>query len=164
VNELDTKTLSIASLLGASYVVIGYFIPFIAFGQYQCRIQDALYALIPLFGFAGVAGTFLGHFIYNLYGFSIGVALGPLDLLSPFIFLIPKVLLWKHGLKTLPIHILFVAVWVGLLLQLQFALPLSISVVSVGVGELIAEGLGVPLYYALRNKVEITNTRYIEGT
>ena len=147
---MEIKRKVISGLLALTYFVIGYFIPFIAFGQYQCRIQDSLYALIPLFGFSGVVGTFLGHLIYNIYGFSIGIALGWPDLLSPFLFLIPKILLWKFGLKALPIHFLFVALWVGVLLQIQFGVSLLIGSINVGIGEAIALGIGVPLNYTFR--------------
>lgn len=158
---LNSRKIALASLLAAIYVVIGYFIPFIAFGQYQCRIQDCLYALIPLFGMTGVFGTFLGHLIYNIYGFGVGIALGPLDLLSPFIFLIPKLLLSKYGIKTLPVHITFVAVWVAFLLNLQFGVPIVVGIVSVGIGETIAEGVfGVPLYKSIQKRVEIVNFVY----
>lgn len=147
---MDSRKIALASLLAAIYVVIGYFIPFIAFGQYQCRIQDCLYALLPLFGYAGVFGLTLGGLIYNFYGFFIGVALGPLDLLSPFVFLIPKILIMKHGAKMLPIHVLAVAVWVGFLLQLMFGTPWVIAAFTVGIGEFIAEiVLGIPLLKTL---------------
>jgi len=144
---MKTKEITIGIMFSSLYVVIGYFIPFIAFGQFQCRIQDCLYALIPLFGLPSVIGLTIGSMIYNSYGFITGFALGPLDLLSPFIFVIPKLLIWKNGLKALPVHIVFIALWVGSLLYLEYGLPLQMGIISVGIGETIAESLGVPLYY-----------------
>lgn len=156
---MKTKEIAISSILASLYVIIGYILPLgIMFGQINFRLQDCLYALIPLFGESGLIGTFLGHLLFNLYGFSMGYALGLLDLLSPFIFLLPKYLLWKKGLKALPIHVLFVALWIGFLLERVVGVPLLIGIISVGIGESICEGLGIILYYGIRNKITIKNS------
>jgi len=96
-----------------------------------------------------------------MYGFGTGIALGVFDLASPFIFLVPKVLIWKFGnpsIKRLTLttftHVLFVAFWVAWLLYTLFGLPFWVSVLTVGAGEFIAEILlGIPLTLSIRNHV-----------
>ena len=90
----------------------------------------------------------------NLYGFGVGLALGFGDLLSPFILLLPKLLIWKFGLKAVPVHVIAVALWVSYLLNAMFGVPFWLSVLTVGAGEAAAEiGLGVPLAIAVKRKL-----------
>jgi hypothetical protein len=94
----------------------------------------------------------LGTIILNTYGYAIGIAVGPLDLLSPFIFIAPKVAIWKLGLKGVWIHVLFVGLWVGFMLHLMYGLPFFLSAVLVGAGEAISEGVGVVLVATIRKR------------
>lgn len=153
------KTLSdniaVIAVLGALYVAIGLALPFISFGLVQCRVSDSLYPLICLFGLPSVIGLTLGQFIYNLYGFTLGQALGVLDLLSPLVFLPAKLAIMKWGGKAVPLHVVSVALWVSYLLNLLFGLPFSVSVCLVGIGEAIAEiGLGIPLMVAVKRRMK----------
>jgi uncharacterized membrane protein len=156
-----TKTLSL-TIIGASlYLALGFSFQTVAFGNIQVRIADALYPLIAVLGFPWLLATFLGHLIFNLYGFGMGVALGVGDLLSPFVFLIPKWLIYKYGnptwkrlTLTIFTHVLFVAFWVAWLLYTMFGIPFWLSVSTVGIGEFIAEVLlGVPLTLAIKRRV-----------
>jgi len=146
-NSLESKDITLMAILGGLYVAIGLVIPFISFGAVQCRVSDALYPLIAVLGTPALIGLTLGHIIYNLYGFVTGFALGPLDvLLSPLIFFGAKLAIWKWGIKAVPIHVIAVALWVPYLLNNLFGMPYWPLVISVGIGEAIAElVLGVPL-------------------
>ena len=151
---MKSKNTALITILGALYVVIGLAIPSIGFGAIQCRISDALHALIVVFGMPAVIGLTLGELIYNLYGFSTGFALGTLDLLSPIIFIIPKLLIYKIGYKGLLVHVAFIAVWVAYLLSL-FNVPFFSSIITVGVGSFIAEVvLGIPLAKIVENRFD----------
>lgn len=134
------------AILAAMYVAIGLFVLPISFGLLQARMSDALYPAIVIFGREGVIGLFLGHLIFNCYGYITGFALGPLDLLSPFIFIIPKLLIEKYGIKAVPIHILFVAGWVSTMLNILYKIPIPLGFLLVGIGELFAEGVGLILF------------------
>jgi len=158
---LKTRDLALTVVLGSLYLVLGFALQNIAFGSVQVRVADVLYPLIAVLGFPCLVGTFLGHLIFNMYGFGTGIALGVFDLASPFIFLVPKVLIWKFGnpsIKRLTLttftHVLFVAFWVAWLLYTLFGLPFWVSVLTVGAGEFIAEILlGIPLTLSIRNHV-----------
>lgn len=151
---MKSKNTALIAVLGALYIVIGLVIPSISFGAIQCRISDALHALIVIFGMPAVIGLTLGELIYNLYGFSAGFALGALDLLSPIIFIIPKLLIHKLGYKGLVIHVAFIAIWVAYLLS-TFGVPFAPSVITVGIGSFVAEMiLGVPLAKLVENSLD----------
>lgn len=151
---MNSRDIALFTVISALYVALGFGLQNIAFGTIQIRVADALYPLIAILGLPCLVGTFYGHFIFNFYGFGVGIALGVGDLLSPFIFLIPKLLIWKFGLKAVPIHVLFVAIWVSYLLNVMFAVPFLLSLVLVGIGEFIAEiVLGVPLTLGIKRRL-----------
>jgi len=159
---LNSKFLAVTSIIASLYLVLGFSLQGIAFGNIQVRVADALYPLIGILGLPCLIGTFLGHFIFNFYGFNVGIALGIGDLASPFIFLIPKLLIYKYGktpltlIMTTFIHVLFVAFWVAWLLYTLFGLPFWLSIFTVGVGEFIAEILlGMPLAITIKKRLKI---------
>ncbi len=159
---LKAKSLALTIISASVYLALGFTFQGIAFGNIQVRVADAIYPLIAVLGFSWLAGTFLGHLIFNLYGFSVGIALGVGDLASPFIFLIPKFLIWKFGKPTWQkltlttfSHVLFVAFWVAWLLYTMFGVPFWLSVITVGLGEFTAEILlGVPLALAIKRRIK----------
>lgn len=159
--KMKTRSLALVAIFASIYLALGFVFQNVAFGVIQVRFADALYPLIGVFGLPMLFATFLGHFIFNLYGYGVGIALGIGDLASPFIFLIPKYLIyrfknptWKLTVATLT-HVLFVAFWVAWLLYTLFGIPYWMSVVTVGVGEFIAEIiLGVPLAIAIKSRVK----------
>ena len=148
---MKSKDLTLISVLASLYIAIGLAFPMISFGPAQCRISDALYPLIAVLGTPALIGLTLGHFIYNLYGYATGFALGILDVVvSPLLFFIAKIFIWKYGLKAVPIHVAFVGLWVPFLICLVSPDTPWIAyipiVISVGLGEAIAELiLGIPL-------------------
>jgi len=153
---MNKKTLTLASVIASTYVMLGYMFQSIAFGQIQVRIADALYPLISL-GIPFLLGAFIGHLIFNMYGFTTGIALGIGDLISPFILLIPKILIWKFGKSkvgltiTTIIHVTSASLWVSYLLCIMFGLPMIVSVPLIFIGEFIAEViLGIPLTLVIK--------------
>ena len=77
---MKSKDITLAAVLAALYIGIGLVIPFVSFGAIQCRLSDALYPLIAVLGTPALIGLTVGHFIYNLYGYSTGFALGILNI------------------------------------------------------------------------------------
>ena len=57
---MNKKTLTLASVIASTYVMLGYMFQSIAFEQIQVRIADALYPLISL-GIPFLLGAFIGH-------------------------------------------------------------------------------------------------------
>ena len=152
---MKSKDITLAVVLVALYIGIGLVIPFVSFGAIQCRLSDALYPLIAILGWPAVVGLTLGQFIYNLYGYSTGFALGLLDvIISPALFFVAKLFIQKYGYKAVPIHVVFVALWVPYLLNSLFGIPYWPTVVTVGIGEAIAEiVLGIPLAKLVEQRI-----------
>lgn len=145
---MKSKDLSLAILFAATYYVITLVIAPIAFLQIQCRVSDALYALLPLYGWPLCLGITVANFAGNLSS-----PLGLLDLITPFICVVPQILVWKFGQKMQFVLIGAIAVWVAFMLYWVYDLPLLSSILSVGVGEAIAViGIGFPLYYAIKKR------------
>lgn len=152
---MKTNDVSLMAVLAGLYVIIGLLIPSISFGAIQCRLSDALYPLIAFLGLPAVIGLTLGQLIYNIYGFSTGFAIGWLDLFSPIVFIIFKLLIMKFGYKAVPIHVIAVGVWVGFLLQISFGLPMLVTIPSIIIGEFIAEIIvGIPLAEAVKRRTK----------
>ena len=112
---MNAKVLATVTILASVYLALGFAFQNVAFGAINVRIADALYPLIAFLGLPALLGTFLGHLTFNIYGFGVGIALGVGDLFSPFIFLFPKFLIWKFGLKAVPTHVIAIALWVSYL-------------------------------------------------
>ena len=152
--ECSTKTLARVAIIASSYLLLGFSFQSLSFGPIQVRMSDVLYPMIAVFGYPMLVGTFLGHLFFNIYGYVSGLALGVLDLFSPFIFLVPKYAILKWKLKAVPLHVIFVAFWVAYMLRSMYGLPFWISVLTVGLGEATAEIiLGVPLAIAVRRRI-----------
>lgn len=157
------------ALITAIYLVLTLVFAPIAYGSVQFRVSEVMMVL-PAISSAGVWGVTLGCFLANLLNPS---NLGPIDIifgtLATFLAaimtrylgqkLLPPMsdLTWKHPklyLLTLP-TILFNALIVGtylpfLLLESQSSAIVTLSILSVGLGELgVMLILGLPLLITL---------------
>lgn len=147
--KITTKQVALTAIFASTYYVITAVIAPIAFLEIQCRVSDAMYALLPMFGLPMVIGTTIANFFGNLSS-----PIGLLDWISPFIFVLPQIVVWKKGIKALPILITAISLWVGFALWFTFGVPL-ISIIWIWIGEAIAElGIGIPLYYALKRRLK----------
>jgi len=152
------KNIALIVVFASLYAVIGYVLHPISFVEIQVRVSDALYPLIAVFGFPSLVGLTIGHFLLNLSS-----PLGLLDLLSVLLFVPAKLAIWKWGLKAVPLHILSIALWVPFMLNHLFGVPFWITVVFVGIGEIIAEiVLGVPLTLGIQ--AHVVKTKNPEAT
>lgn len=139
---MKSKQIALTGIFAGLYYVLGIVFQPISFGVIQVRVACALIPLIGIFGYPATIGITIGHLLFN-----IGSPLGSLDLLSPFVFLIPRLLIQKYGVKMMPIHTLSVGVWVAYILS-TFGLPFIPIFLTVTIGETVAEWfLGYILLY-----------------
>lgn len=129
---MKTRDVALATMFATLYAV-GVIWP-LGFMGVQCRLSCALIPLIALFGWPSTIGITIGHFVYNSFS-----PIGFLDYFSPLIFFIPRLLIQKYGIKAMPIHTIAVATWVPFILNQAFGVPLILNIITVGIGELIAE-------------------------
>jgi uncharacterized membrane protein len=147
---MNTRKIALAVVFAALYYTLGTVFQPISFMAVQFRVAQVLIPLIVVFGDSAVVGITVGHLLFNLQS-----PIGFLDLFSPFVLLIPRLLLWKGGLKFLPVHIVSVSLWVGYILNAAFNLPLLATAFTVGIGEAVAEGLGIPISYAVKRRLNL---------
>ena len=152
--EMSRKGLMMVVSIAALYDVLGLIFASISFGPVQVRVSNILIPMIAIFGLPGMIGTVLGTFTLNLYGYAIGIAVGPFDLISAFVFLPARWLIVKYGLRAVPIHILCVGLWVGYLLHSVYGLPFLVTAPLIMGGEAVAEiVLGIPTTLALQRRL-----------
>jgi uncharacterized membrane protein len=148
---VNTRKMTISSMVIAMYVVLLYITQGVSFGAYQIRIATALYALAYLYPFLVIP---LG--IANLIANFLFGGLGPLDMFGGcFVgiattWLIVQIRLhdWNIWLTALPIWLvpsLGVSLWLSYLLHL----PYGMLAVSLSVGQIICGICGVFLIHAM---------------
>ncbi len=141
-----------AALIAAIYVVLTLVFQPFSFGEIQVRIAEAL-TILPLFTPAAIPGLFIGCLIGNILCGSIlpDIIFGSLATLlgACFTYLLRR---QNKFLAPLP-PIISNTVIVPLILRYAYGihLPISLLMLTVGIGEFISCGiLGMIVYTALR--------------
>ncbi len=142
-----------AAMIGAIYVVLTLIFAPISYGMIQVRISEALMVL-PYFTPAAIPGLFVGCLIANIFG-----GLGMTDIVfGSLATLVSAYLVSKIDNKYLvPLPpILINAVVIGFILHYVLALPLYMTMLWVGAGQVVAcYGLGLPLLLYLEKRRHI---------
>ncbi|MGM0653218.1 MAG: QueT transporter family protein [Bacillota bacterium] len=142
-----------AAMIGAVYVVLTLVFAPISYGMIQVRISEALMVL-PFFTPAAIPGLFVGCLISNIFG---GLGL-PDIVFGSLATLLSAYLVSKINNKYLvPLPpILINAVVIGFVLHYVLALPLLLTMLWVGLGQVLAcYGLGLPLLLFLEKRRHI---------
>ncbi|MBN4069838.1 MAG: transporter [Alkaliphilus sp.] len=147
-----TRFLVQGAIIAALYATLTIALAPISYGQIQVRIAEAL-TILPLFTPAAIPGLFVGVIIANSFGGlgMVDIVFGSLATLSAA-YLTHK--MPKKWLAPLP-PVLINAVVVAFILNHVLGLPLFITMIWVGSGQLIAcYGIGYPLLLALEKHKE----------
>lgn len=141
-----------AAMIAALYVVLTLVFQAVSFSEFQVRIAEAL-TILPAFTPAAIPGLFIGCIIGNIIGGSIlpDIIFGSLATLlgAYFTYLLRKK---SRYLAILP-PILFNTLIVPFILRYAYGigLPIPITMLTVGIGEIISCGVfGSILYTALQ--------------
>ena len=139
------------AMIAAIYVVLNIIFAPISYGPIQVRIAEAL-VVFPFIDSSTIMGLFLGCILANIYG-----GLGMVDVIGGSLCtLIAAYLTYKvKNPKLAPLPpILINAFGVSIYLHFLFDLPYWITVLYIGIGELVAcYILGYPLLILLiKNK------------
>jgi len=139
------------AMIAAIYVVLNIIFAPISYGPIQVRIAEAL-VVLPFIDPSAIIGLFLGCFLANVIG-----PLGMVDIMGGSLCtLVAAYLTYKvKNPKLAPLPpVLINAFGVSIYLHLIFDLPYWITVLYIGIGELIAcYILGYPLLVLLiKNK------------
>lgn len=158
--RISTRELTLAAVVGAIYVVLGYFGNTfnLTFGAVQCRFAEAL-TVLPFLSPVTAWGLFAGCFITNVlspYGL-LDMIVGPLTTLAAA-YLTAKCK--NKWLTPLP-PVLCNALIIGALIAVQtvgfgaaFLPAFGYQALTIGAGQMVAcYGLGLPLMSALERLV-----------
>jgi len=139
------------AMIAAIYVVLNIIFAPISYGPIQARIAEAL-VVLPFIDPSAIIGLFLGCILANVYG-----GLGMVDIIGGSLCtLVAAYLTYKvKNPKLAPLPpVLINAFGVSIYLHLLFDLPYWVTVLYIGIGEVIAcYILGYPLLILLiKNK------------
>jgi uncharacterized membrane protein len=141
--ESYPKRLVRAALIGGAYVALAMIFAPISFGPVQVRVAEAL-TLLPWLWVEAIPGLFIGCIIANfLGGFGIiDVVFGSAATLAAAILTSRMPNRYLAALPPVAVNALVVGGYLSVLL----AVPLFLTVIYVGVGQVAACcGLGIPL-------------------
>ncbi|MDD3792432.1 MAG: QueT transporter family protein [Candidatus Bathyarchaeota archaeon] len=153
--NVNTRNLAIITLYASLYAMLVIFLPGLSYGPLQVRLADALLAIVPLLGLAGVFGHTLGVFVANLFS-----PAGPIDLLNTIPSFMMAFIVYYVYTKTnndftviasCTAYSTVLGITVGWMLSFLYGYPLLITIAYVILGNFIASVLlGWPLFKFLK--------------
>jgi len=153
--SLSIKVALIA-MTAALYTALGYIFQPISFLGLQFRVAELIVGMCILFPFEGLIGKVLGVFFVNLTS-----PLGPIDLIScivniPAIYCIiffrdKKLLKYLGGV----LYAIMISIYVALILNYVFSLPIWLSFIQVLIAEVILATLGIILFDIIKSRFNI---------
>jgi len=157
--KIQTKELALIGIYAGLYAALVIVLGFASYGPVQVRVADALLAIVPLLGLAGVLGHTLGVFVANLFS-----TLGPIDLLNTIPSFIMSFVVYYVYKKTNNDYTVIgtciaystvLGITVGWMLSYVINSPLLPTIAYVAAGNIIASVLiGWPLFKVI-NKTGI---------
>jgi uncharacterized membrane protein len=150
VKKVKTKTIAVAVVYAALYAALVIVLGPFSYGPVQVRLADAMVALVPIFGWAGILGHALGVFISNIFS-----PLGWIDLLNTIPSFLMAFAIWKLRNRSViagtVMYSIVLGGTVGAMLSYVYGLPLIAEFAYVLVGNLIASTvIGYPVYKAIK--------------
>jgi uncharacterized membrane protein len=152
---VKSKKIAVIAIYAALYAALVVALGPFSYGPLQIRVADALLAVIPLLGIAGVLGHTLGVFVANLFS-----TLGPIDLLNTipsFFMAVVVYYVYKRTkndytvIGTCVAYSIVIGVTVGWMLSYVFSLPLLATIGYVALGNIIASVIiGWPIFKMLK--------------
>jgi len=162
VKPVKSIAIAIVAIYAALYAVLVVVLGPFSYGPIQLRVADALVALIPIFGWAGVIGHTVGVLVANIFS-----PAGPLDLLNTIPSFIMAVVVWKLSKRSLitgtVLYSVVLAGTVGAMLSYLYGLPLLATYFYVLIGNVVATTvIGYPLYRGVKKAGEylLFSTRF----
>lgn len=151
---LTTRSLCVSAVIAALYAAMTLLLAPISYGPIQLRLSEAM-TLLPILLPQAVPGLFVGCLIANLYtGMMTDIIFGSL---ATLLAAIGTYLLRKKHLLAAACPVAANAVIVGLVLSMSFNLPVALTMLEVGIGELGAVLLGMLILSGIkRAKIDLS--------
>ena len=151
---LTTRSLCVSAVIAALYAAMTLLLAPNSYGPIQLRLSEAM-TLLPILLPQAVPGLFVGCLIANLYtGMLTDIIFGSL---ATLLAAIGTYLLRKKPVLAAACPVAANAVIVGLVLSLSFNLPVALTMLEVGIGELGAVLLGMLILSGIkRAKIDLS--------
>ena len=151
---LTTRSLCVSAVIAALYAAMTLLLAPISYGPIQLRLSEAM-TLLPILLPQAVPGLFVGCLIANLYtGMLTDIIFGSL---ATLLSAIGTYLLRKKPVLAAACPVAANAVIVGLVLSMSFNLPVALTMLEVGIGELGAVLLGMLILSGIkRAKIDLS--------
>ena len=151
---LTTRSLCVSAVIAALYAALTLLLAPISYGPIQLRLSEAL-TVLPILLPQAVPGLFVGCLIANLYtGMLTDILFGSL---ATLLAAIGTYLLRKKPVLAAACPVAANAVIVGLVLSMSFNLPVALTMLEVGIGELGAVLLGMLILSGIkRAKIDLS--------
>ena len=151
---LTTRSLCVSAVIAALYAALTLLLAPISYGPIQLRMSEAM-TLLPILLPQAVPGLFVGCLIANLYtGMLTDIIFGSL---ATLLAAIGTYLLRKKPVLAAACPVAANAVIVGLVLSMSFNLPVALTMLEVGIGELGAVLLGMLILSGIkRAKIDLS--------
>ena len=153
-NNTLSLRVALTAITAALYITLGYVFQPISFLGLQFRVAELIVGMCILFPFEGLIGNVIGVFFVNLTS-----PLGPIDLIScivniPALYCIvlfrdKKFLKYLGGV----LYAIIISMYVAIVLNLIFMLPIWFMFVQVLIAEVILASLGILLFDIIKKKL-----------
>ncbi|MDD2402101.1 MAG: QueT transporter family protein [Clostridia bacterium] len=144
---MRTNKIARVGIIAALYASITIALAPISYGMVQVRISEAM-TILPFIFPESILGLFIGCLIANVYGgMVLDIFFGSLATLIAAYMTSKMPHIWLAPLPPVVVN----AVVVGLILKFAVDAPLLLSIIYVGIGQMIAcYILGLSLFYILK--------------
>ena len=150
---LTTRSLCLSALIAALYAALTLLLAPISYGSIQCRVSEAM-TVLPILLPQSIPGLFIGCLIANLYtGMITDVLFGSL---ATLLAAVGTYLLRRKPLLAAACPVLANAVIVGLVLSVTNGLPVALTMLEVGAGEIAAVALGMLVLLPAMKRIDLT--------
>lgn len=143
-----TRSICISAVIAALYAALTLLLAPISYGDWQCRVSEAL-TMLPILMPQAIPGLFVGCILANLLGPSAGITDIVFGSLATLIAAIGTWYFRKNKWLAAACPVIANGVIVGLVLSLSFNLPFFLTAVQVAAGEVLAVLVGLVLIKAL---------------
>ncbi|MFX1493366.1 MAG: QueT transporter family protein [Promethearchaeota archaeon] len=147
---------ALTAITAALYITLGYIFQPISFLGLQFRVAELIVGMCILFPWEGLVGNVIGVFFVNLSS-----PLGPIDLIScivniPALYCIiflrdKKFLKYLGGV----LYSILISIYVAIVLNYAFGLPILLMFVQVLIAELILAILGIFIFDIIKNRLNL---------
>ena len=143
-----TRSITLSAAIAALYAALTLLLAPISYGDWQCRVSEAL-TMLPMLMPQAIPGLFVGCILANLLGPSAGITDIVFGSLATLIAAIGTYYFRKNKWLAAACPVISNGIIVGLVLSLSFSLPFFLTAIQVAAGELLAVLVGLVLIKAL---------------